>query len=411
MPALCAGLLESGCDVIDLGAAPTPVLYFATHTQTSSGVMLTGSHNPPNYNGLKIVLGGKTLAGEEIQSLYQRIIAQQFMSGNGHYSTVNMISRYITHITREIHLSRKLKIVVDCGSGIAGCVAPILYKELGCDVIPLFCDVDGNFPYHHPDPSQPENLRDLQQAVLSHKADVGLAFDGDGDRLGVVTNTGEIIWPDRQLMLFASDILKRHSKADIIYDVKCSNLLEKVIRERGGNPCMWKTGHSFIKSKMAQMGALLAGEMSGHIFFKERWFGFDDGIYAGARLLEILSGQLNPLSEIFSVFPASISTPELKLSIPEEEKFIFMEQFTAQAHFENAKITHIDGVRADFADGWGLMRASNTTPCLVLRFEADNYAGLERIRDLFAKQLASMKPQLNLSPLFNAELQSKRFNL
>lgn len=395
--ALGQGLLSSGCDVIDIGEVPTPVLYFATHVlNTRSGVMLTGSHNPANYNGLKIVLAGQTLSDDAIQGLYQRIINEEFSKGNGKPDFQELTSAYIEKIREDIHLQKPLKIVVDCGNGVAGTLAPLLLRELGCEVLELFCEVDGTFPHHHPDPSQPENLQDLIQAVALHKADLGIAFDGDGDRLGVVTNRGEIILPDRLMMLFAIDVLKKHASKPIIFDVKCTRHLADVIAAHGGKPLMWKTGHSLIKTKMREINSPLAGEMSGHIFFKDRWFGFDDALYAAARLLEIVSQHAETVSEIFMKFPDSVNTPELKLPMADEEKFSFMQSFAEQAQFANAKITIIDGIRADFPNGFGLMRVSNTTPCLVLRFEADDAASLAHIQQLFRQQLLNVIPNLNL---------------
>lgn len=396
--ALEAGLRKSGCDVINIGIVPTPVLYFATHTlPVRSGVMLTGSHNPADYNGLKIVIGGQSLSGEAIQGLYQRIQAKNFTDGQGASSTQDVIASYIARIKQDIKLQRPLRVVIDCGNGVSGVIAPQLFRALGCEVIELFCEIDGRFPNHHPDPAEPENLQSLIHAVNQHQADVGLAFDGDGDRLGVVTNKGEIIWPDRQLMLFAIDVLVRNPGATIIYDVKSSSHLEKVIKDHSGEPVMWKTGHSFIKTKLQQTQGLLAGEMSGHIFFKERWYGFDDALYAGARLLEILSARSQTSSEVFAAIPNSVNTPELKLPIAEKDKFSFMETFKANANFDGAKLTTIDGLRVDFKDGWGLIRPSNTTPCLVLRFEADNQASLERIQKLFRQQLLDVDKNLILS--------------
>jgi phosphomannomutase/phosphoglucomutase len=393
--ALCDGLLESGCNVIDIGMVPTPMLYFATYWyETQSGVMLTGSHNPGDYNGLKIVLGGSALVEKDIQKIYQRVIAQDFVAGASAFVEKDISASYIERIALDVKIAKPLKIVVDAGNGVAGEIAPRLFRRLGCEVIEIFCEIDGYFPHHHPDPSVAENLKDLQQAVLEHKADVGLAFDGDGDRLGVVTNTGEIIWPDRQMMLFAKDILARQPGAEIIFDIKCTRDLAKVIAAEGGKPLMWKTGHSLIKSKMRDIGAPLGGEMSGHIFFKERWYGFDDGLYAGARLLEILSQDDRSSSEIFSAFPNSINTPEIKIPLPEEQKSIFMHNFIQQAQFANATINTIDGLRVDFANGWGLVRLSNTTPCLTLRFEADNTENLLHIQALFKQQLLQIDQNL-----------------
>lgn len=396
LKALIEGLQASGCDVIDIGMVPTPVLYFATYALSiPSGVMLTGSHNPANYNGLKIVIAGETLSDTRIQALYQRIQAQQLAQGHGSFTTyANIATDYVQRITSDVFLKKPLRVVIDCGNGVAGNIAPKLFQSLGCEVVELFCEVDGHFPNHHPDPSIPQNLEDLIVAVKQHHADVGLAFDGDGDRLGVITNTGEIIWPDRQLMLYAIDVISRNPGAMIIYDVKSTSHLETVIKQHGGQPLMWKTGHSLVKAKLRETGALLAGEMSGHTFFKERWYGFDDGLYTAARLLEILAATSKTCSELFAEIPNSINTPELKLPLAEEEKFNFMDLFKQQATFDNAQITTIDGLRADFADGWGLIRPSNTSPYLILRFEANDIAGLQRIQNLFREQL--LKVQLDL---------------
>lgn len=397
--ALTAGLLATGCDVWDIGAVPTPVLYFATHhLEANSGVMLTGSHNPSEYNGLKIVLAGATLADDDIQGLYQRIQKQDFIEGRGTLTvdTDVIIPAYLARVTQDVHLQRPLRVVIDCGNGIAGRIAPLLMRALGCETIDLYCEIDGNFPNHHPDPSVAHNLQDLITAVAEHQADLGLAFDGDGDRLGVVTNTGEIIWPDRQMMLFAIDILTRNPGALTIYDVKCTSHLAKVIAAHGGESLMWKTGHSLVKAKLRETGALLAGEMSGHIFFKERWYGFDDALYTAARLLEILSAKTQTASEVFQALPDSVNTPELKLDIAEENKFSFMEQFKAQAKFVGGKTTTIDGLRVDFDYGWGLVRPSNTTPCLVMRFEATDANHLQRIQDEFRVQLLALDAGLQL---------------
>lgn len=391
------GLQDSGCDVIDIGAVPTPVLYFATHVlDTSSGVMLTGSHNPPDYNGLKIVLAGETLSDQAINNLYQRIKTGNLLTGRGALSAINITENYLNRITHDIKVQRPLKVIVDCGNGIAGALAPTLFRALGCEVSELFCEVDGHFPNHHPDPGDPENLQDLITAVQKQQADIGLAFDGDGDRLGVVTNKGEIIWPDRQLMLYAMDVLARNPGAMIIYDVKSTRHLATVIKQHKGEPLMYKTGHSLVKAKLKESGALLAGEMSGHVFFKERWYGFDDGLYTAARLLEILSQQKQTASDLFATLPNSINTPELKLPIPEEKKFGFMESFAKQAKFTGATVTTIDGLRADFSEGWGLIRPSNTSPYLILRFEADTQKNLANIQTLFRDQLLAMDKNLAL---------------
>ncbi len=397
--ALIEGLRAAGANVTDIGAAPTPVLYFATyHLGLSSGVMVTGSHNPPDYNGFKIVLGGETLSEDAIQKLYTRIVEKDFASGEGQLEKRDLKTDYVERIAGDVRLHRPLKIVVDCGNGIAGAIAPELFERLGAEVVPLFCEVDGNFPNHHPDPSDPHNLEDLILTVRQIKADLGIAFDGDGDRLGVVTPAGEVIFPDRTLMLFAQDVLTRHPGATIIYDVKCTGKLAPVIEEAGGVPLMWRTGHSLIKGKMRETGAELAGEMSGHFFFKERWYGFDDGLYAGARLLEILSADLLQRlpQEIFESLPNSVSTPELKIELAEGDHYKFIDRFQKEAKFEGATINTLDGVRADWPDGWGLVRASNTTPVLVLRFDADSMDTLKRIQNLFRVQLLAINPKLKL---------------
>ena len=397
--ALIEGLRAAGCDVIDIGAAPTPVLYFATyHLNIGSGVMVTGSHNPPDYNGFKIMLGGETLSEGAIQDLYARISESRLTSGSGGLQSMNVTHEYIERITGDVMIEQKLKVVVDCGNGIAGAVAPLVLEGIGCDVQGLYCDVDGKFPNHHPDPSDPANLRDLILSVKQVNADIGLAFDGDGDRLGVVTANGEIIYPDRLLMLFAKDVLTRNPGATIIYDVKCTGKLQSLILQAGGSPIMWKTGHSLIKSKMRETDAELAGEMSGHFFFRERWYGFDDGIYAAARLLEILAADPEGRTpqQIFDSLPKGVSTPELKIPMVEGEHYRFIEKFKEKSSFEGARVTTLDGVRADWPDGWGLVRASNTTPVLVLRFDAENDAALLRIQYAFRKQLLGLDPKLSL---------------
>jgi len=395
--ALTKGLRASGMNVTDVGRVPTPLLYFATHyLDSTSGVMLTGSHNPPDYNGLKIVLGGETLSGDDIQGLHARITTRNYSSGAGALQSVDVTRDYIERVTSDVRVARPMRVVVDCGNGVAGEIAPRLLRALGCEVSELYCDIDGHFPNHHPDPSRPENLRDLIKAVQEQSADVGFAFDGDGDRLGVISSGGKIIWPDRVLMLLAMDVLARHPGAEIIYDVKCSRHLDRIIREHGGKPLMWKTGHSLIKRKMRETGALLAGEMSGHTFFKERWFGFDDGLYTAARLLEVLSNDPRVTHKVFAALPDSVNTPELNVRMVEGEQHAFMQRLLAQARFEKARISTIDGLRADFEDGWGLVRASNTTPSLVLRFEADDDAGLRRIQEQFRSLLLELEPGLKL---------------
>ena len=390
--ALCDGILASGANVIYIGQVTSPVMYFATHHLSSStGVIVTGSHNPADYNGLKIVLNGKTLAADGIQKIYERICARKFHSGKGSIRSVEIIPDYLHRIQEAIHLTRPLRIVIDCGNGVAGETAPKLYRALGCEVIDLYCEVDGNFPNHHPDPSDPENLHALIARIKETKADCGLAFDGDADRLALVTNEGEIIWPDRQMML------SRQAGATIVFDVKCSSGLAKVIEEQGGVPMMWKTGHSIIKAKMAEVSSPLAGEMSGHIFFKEGWYGFDDGVYAGARLLDILARDSRSVSEIFKALPNSVNTPELKLPMPDEQKLEFLAKFIQEANFGDASLMTIDGLRVDFGFGWGLIRVSNTTPCLTLRFEADTSENLEHIKSIFRTELLKLEPALMVS--------------
>ncbi len=398
--ALCQGLCDAGVDVVDLGAVPTPVVYFATfHYGTGCGVAVTGSHNPPDYNGFKVVIGGQTLSEGAIKDLYRRIAEDALeQGGGGKLRQIDVLPDYLERIVSDVQTERRLKVVVDCGNGIPGVIAPQVLSGIGCEIIPLYCDVDGTFPNHHPDPSEPRNLQDLILAVRQTGADLGVAFDGDGDRLGVVTKTGEIVFPDRVLMLFARDVLARQPGATVIYDVKCTGHLKGQILEAGGSPLMWRTGHSLIKAKMRETGAELAGEMSGHFFFKERWYGFDDGVYAGARLLEILAGDLEGRTpeEIFATLPKGVSTPELKIPMAEGEHYRFMEKFRAAAKFGDATLITIDGVRADWPDGWGLVRASNTTPVLVLRFDANDEAALKRVQQVFRTQLLAVEPSLKL---------------
>ncbi len=395
--ALAEGLASAGADVIDIGMAPTPVVYFAAHhLGCGSCVAVTGSHNPPDYNGLKMVVAGSTLYGDEIQELRRTIENQEFQSGNGNKSTANVLDAYVERITSDVRLVRKMRIAIDCGNGVAGMLAPRLYRELGCEVEELYCEVDGRFPNHHPDPSQPKNLVDLISRLKSGDAELGIAFDGDGDRLGLATKDGEIIFADRQLMLLAKDVLSRNPGAQIIYDVKSTRLLAPWIERHGGRPLIWKTGHSLIKAKLKETGALLAGEMSGHTFFKERWYGFDDALYGGARLLEILSREKNPNAALKSL-PNSPSTPELHWALAEGEPHALVEKLQASKPFADAeRVITIDGVRAEYADGFGLARASNTTPTIVLRFEADTAAALERIKKAFRTALQPLKPDAPL---------------
>ncbi|MCK5001439.1 MAG: phosphomannomutase/phosphoglucomutase [Gammaproteobacteria bacterium] len=395
--ALSDGLRAGGCDVVDVGMVPTPVLYYATHKlKTGTGIMITGSHNPPQYNGIKMMLDGHTLYGDGIKTLYQLIVDNKLSTGEGGYSEQDVLADYVGRIASDIKLAKPMRIAVDCGNGVAGVCATELFTKLGCEVTELFCDVDGTFPNHHPDPSRPENLKDIMKVVGDKKLDLGLAFDGDGDRVGVVDNKQNVIWADRQMMLYAADVLERKPGAQIIFDIKSSTNLANVIKELGGEPLMWKTGHSFIKAKMKETGAELAGEMSGHIFFKERWFGFDDGLYSAARMLEILSKRDEIASEVFSALPDSCNTPELQIQFEEGEHYKFMDKFKQEADFSGADISTIDGMRVNYAEGWGLIRPSNTTPCLVLRFEANTEAMLEEIQNTFRQQLKKMDSSLDL---------------
>jgi len=391
--ALCDGLRQSGASVVDIGMAPTPVTYFAAHhLGCGSCVSVTGSHNPPEYNGLKMVVDGHTLSGDEIQQLRARIERGEFRAGAGRRRETDVLDAYVARITGDVRLTRRMRIAIDCGNGVAGMVAPRLYRALGCEVEALYCEVDARFPNHHPDPSHIENLADLIAALRKGKAELGLAFDGDGDRLGVVTRDGGVIYPDRQLMLFAADVLSRNPGAEIIYDVKSTRLLAPWIERHGGRPLLWKTGHSFIKAKLAETGAPLAGEMSGHTFFKERWYGFDDALYAGSRLLEILS-RSRDVSGVLASLPDAPSTPELQWKLAEGEPHALIAKLQAAKPFSGAARTiTIDGVRAEYADGFGLARASNTTPVIVLRFEADTKAALARIQDEFRAALEPLKP-------------------
>ena len=394
--ALSRGIRKAGIDVIHLGLVATPVVYFAAYQlKTSCGVMVTGSHNPPDYNGLKMVLGGDTLSGEAIQGLRQRIENNDLASGTGQESSHYIDDEYIAKISNHIKLARPMKVAADAGNGVAGAFAKKLYEALGCEVEELFCEVDGNFPNHHPDPSVPDNLTDLINALRTGDSEIGLAFDGDGDRLGVVTKGGNIIYPDRQLLLFAEDVLKREPGATIIYDVKSTRNLSPWIEARGGKPLMWKTGHSLVKAKMKETGAALAGEMSGHTFFKERWFGFDDGLYAGARLLEILS-QFDDPSAVLNALPDSVSTPEQHIKMQEGEPHALIAHLQDTATFEDAEVLTIDGLRVEYIDGFGLMRPSNTTPVIVLRFEADNEVALKRIQEIFRAVILAAAPSVAL---------------
>ena len=407
MAGLTEGLLSVGVNVIDLGVVATPMVYFGTNItiegqQAKSGIMITGSHNPPDYNGFKMVLGGSAIYGEQIQALRERIVAKNFASGQGTRSEHNIFPEYLQRIVGDVKLKRKIKIAVDCGNGVGGAFAGKLFRELGCEVEELFCEVDGTFPNHHPDPAHLENLQDLIKNLQTTDNELGLAFDGDADRLGVVTKTGEVIFPDRQMMLFAKDVLSRNPGAQIIYDVKCTRNLATYVKQQGGVPLMWKTGHSLVKAKLKETGAPLAGEMSGHIFFKDRWYGFDDGLYTGARLLEILSAEQDPNATL-NQLPNAICTPELQMACAEGEAFTLLDKIKAevakgtQATFETAEsVNTIDGVRVEYADGFGLARPSNTTPIVVMRFEADTQAAIERIQAEFKKVFLAVKPDAKM---------------
>ena len=378
--ALAEGIQSSGTNVIDIGAVTTPMSYFAAD----------------DYNGLKMVIAGDTLAGEDIQALKTRIEAGKLRTGSGSYRRADVSGAYLDRIAGDITLARPIKLAVDCGNGVAGAFAPQLFCRLGCEVTGLFCDVDGTFPNHHPDPSKPQNLQDLIRCLETTDNELGFAFDGDGDRLGVVTKEGHIIYPDRQLMLFAADLLTRKPGATVIYDVKSTRNLKPWIIRHGGTPLLWKTGHSLIKRKMKETGALLAGEMSGHTFFKERWYGFDDGLYAGARLLEILSRHGDPSAPL-NALPDSLSTPEINVTSDGESPHALIDRLAATAEFPGAaEVIRIDGLRVEYADGFGLARASNTTPVVVFRFEADNEAALKRIQAEFRRVLAVGAPGLTL---------------
>ncbi|MEK9774981.1 MAG: phosphomannomutase/phosphoglucomutase [Quisquiliibacterium sp.] len=395
--ALVQGFRDAGVSVIDIGQVTTPVVYYATYELgTGTGVAVTGSHNPPEYNGLKMMIGGEALYGDAIQDLAASIADGALrpvpQAERGGLRSIDLSARYLQRVTGDVKLSRPMKVAIDCGNGVAGAFAPAMFRALGCEVTELFCEVDGNFPNHHPDPAHPENLVDLQRCLASTDCEIGLAFDGDGDRVGVVTKKGSIIFPDRQLMLLAADVLSRNPGAQIIYDVKCSRNVASWVRQHGGQPLMWRTGHSLVKAKLKETGAPLAGEMSGHIFFKERWYGFDDGLYAAARLLEILSRHDNP-SAVLEALPDSPATPELQLKTAEGENFTLVEQLKKTARFEGAtEVITIDGVRAEYPDGFGLARPSNTTPVVVMRFEADTPAALARIQRAFRDAVLAVKP-------------------
>ncbi|HEY0820948.1 MAG TPA: phosphomannomutase/phosphoglucomutase [Rhizobacter sp.] len=398
--ALVRGLASTGLDVVDLGAVTTPMLYYVAATRgkhgCNSGIQVTGSHNPKDYNGFKMVLAGRAIYGDEIQALRTRMEKEDYVVGTGRSAKMDILAEYQHRIVSDCKLVRKMKIVVDSGNGIPGASAPGILRALGCEVTELYSEVDGDFPNHHPDPSKPENLADLIHAVKTSGAEIGLAFDGDGDRLGVVTKDGNIIYPDRQLMLFAIDVLDRNPGATIIYDVKCTQRLAPVIREHGGKPLMWKTGHSLVKAKLKETKAPLAGEMSGHIFFSERWYGFDDATYTAARLLEILSKSKNP-SEVLDGLPTSFNTPELNVPCAEGEPKQVVDKLLKNADFPGAEVVTIDGLRVDYHDGFGLIRSSNTTPVLVLRFEGHTQEALHRIEDRMMAALKAAKPDAQVA--------------
>ncbi|MGF6570716.1 phosphomannomutase [Paraburkholderia fungorum] len=403
--ALSDGLRAAGVDVVNVGMVPTPVGYFAASVplqldggerRVDSCIVVTGSHNPPDYNGFKMVLRGAAIYGEQILALHQRIVDENFSDGSGTYTEYDIEDAYLDRITSDIKLARPIKIVVDTGNGVAGGLAPKLFKKLGCELVELFTEIDGNFPNHHPDPAHPENLQDVIRALKETDAEIGFAFDGDGDRLGVVTKDGQIIYPDRQLMLFAEEVLSRNKGAQIIYDVKCTRNLAKWVKDKGGEPLMWKTGHSLVKAKLRETGAPLAGEMSGHVFFKDRWYGFDDGLYTGARLLEILTRVEDP-SKLLNSLPNSNSTPELQLKLEEGENFELIARLQQNAQFTGAdSVLKIDGLRVEYPDGFGLARSSNTTPVVVMRFEADSDEALKRIQEDFRRVILAEKADAKL---------------
>ena len=399
--ALIDSFLKNGKNVIDIGEVPTPLLYFAVnHLSLNSGIIITGSHNPKEYNGLKMIMDGHTLSGGEITRIYDDIIDGRFSNLNllhTSYKNLNISDEYIKQVNRNISIKKKLKIAVDAGNGVAGPIAVEIYRKLGLELIELYCSVDGDFPNHHPNPSDPKNLIDLINEVKKSKCDLGIAFDGDGDRCLILDNKGNIVWPDRQMMIFSKDILSQNQNAKVIYDVKSSSFLANVIKDSGGEPIMCRTGHSYIKKMMRETNAILAGEMSGHVFFNDKWYGFDDGIYCGARMIEIVSNQSIESSEIFADLPNSFSTPEINIPVDKDGiQHDFMEKFKSSAIFEDAEISTIDGLRVDYDDGWGLLRASNTTSCLVMRFEAESEERLLEIKNSFISQIRKIDSRLEI---------------
>jgi phosphomannomutase / phosphoglucomutase len=396
--ALKAGVTASGINVLDIGLVPTPVLYFAAYTLSAgSGIMLTGSHNPKDDNGLKIVLKHKTLSGSDIQNILRIVLEQDFVHGQGKITEVDVLPAYLDKVKNNISLKKPYKIVLDCGNGAASVVAPALYQCLGCEVLPLYCEVDGNFPNHHPDPTREENIVDIKKAVVEHQADLGIAFDGDGDRIVAIANDGRTMWPEELLMLFAADILKRYPGSTAIYDVKCSPRLKRIIKENGGKPLMSKTGHSYIKNMIAVHQAKVAGELSGHMFLVDRWYPVDDGPYIGARLIELLDKNGKTASTLLNSLPIAYATQELQVRLKEEAKLTFMDHVIAAADFPNAKVDLLDGLRVDFPDGsFALVRASNTTACLTCRFESTSKAALFRLEQQFRDLLHKIDPDLEI---------------
>lgn len=395
--ALIAGLRRSGCDVVSLGLVPTPLLYFATHTSGfDSGVMLTASHNPANYNGMKIVFNRTSLADNQIQTIRSRIETDQFRTGDGEYREIEIDQGYIQDVCRRITLNKPLKVVIDCGNAVPGKIAPELFSALGCDVQPIFCEIDGRFPNHHPDPTVPENLTALADEVLATKADVGIAFDGDGDRVGLITNRGEFVNADRMLMLLVESIVPNFPGRSVVFDVKCSSKLGELVERCGANAVMHRSGHSFMKQKMKETDAILGGEFAAHIFIHDDWFGFDDGLYVAARLLKIISDSEQSSDELFAQQVTGICTPEIKIAVPEEEKFALMERLLGLANFEDCRVLTLDGLRVEYPDGWGLVRASNTSPALLLRFEADTEARLIEIQAVFKALIHSADKNLEI---------------
>ena len=399
---LARGLRDGGVDVVDIGVVPTPLLYYATHVlDTGTGVMITGSHNPAEYNGLKMVLDRRALSGDALQRLRAIVETGRFSAGAGGVTCLDLVEAYIADIVTDVRIDRSLKVVIDCGNGVAGLVAPRLLATLGCEVTSLYAEVDGDFPNHHPDPAVPANMADLKHAVGRTGADLGLAFDGDADRLGVVTDRGEIVWPDRLMMLLSRDVVSANPGATVVFDVKCSRHLDAVVRDLGGRPVMWKTGHSHLKAKIREAGAALGGEFSGHICFADRWYGFDDAIYCAARLVQMLASEERPASAVFADFPDALATPEIKVPTSEQCKFDLIDEFAKNAVFDTdaATVTTIDGIRVDYPDGWGLLRASNTSPMLSLRFEADDQQALHRIQATFDLALVAVDPSLSIRKL------------